>query len=323
MSEQEQVIEQGNPAQMIDEEEFDRHLARLAGEEDDDQVEVVVQGTEDSEDDVSGGQPDEEHSAEAVEDQVEPEADGDHEAEEAAETEEATEEGETPQVDEIERLRRELEIQKRIAARASGNASRAMSELSKIKERSGAVGDSESGALPPLPGLDPEKLEEIKEDYGLDLGAVIGGLTKQQMEIARKQQEEIARLKQEIEVQRVVNAVSARHPDIDVTKLADDEQFVQWRDSLPPEERAFVVSTNDPEDIVVILDRYKHDTGMAQESKPQVSRENFARKQRRAKSAVGVKGRSVASRVDAGDLKDRVAEDAIWDEVMQRHGFLR
>ncbi len=221
------------------------------------------------------------------------------------------------ELSEIERLRAELAKAKRDAMSARGNASKAMSELARInRELKGAIVNKDSGLA-----LDKDKLKELKEDYGLDLSIVEEAIHNQQT-----QAERLAALEQELIVtrdtlaaQQAKLAVAPKYGDVD--QITSSKEFAGWFDTLGDSDKAFVISTNDPDEISTILDTFIAETGYRtpiarEENSKEVSRLK-AKAEKKKVASLGVKGKGVAQKIGNTNT-DYVDEDKIFREVESR-----
>ena len=301
-----------NKDTMIDEELYDKII-------DGEKIEDPAEEQEEAKGEEPKEQVEQEEQREPEEEQDN--GDAQNQAEEPGQAEEKQEADLSPAEAELKNLKEENAALRRNMLRASGNASAAMKKLEQLtgeKEKLSALSGLSSEELS---RLDDDKLRELNDDYGIDLRAVNRLIAEQEAlksvlnEALPGYEQQINALRAELDRDRARSAVMARHGDID--KVLQSEDFYKWRDSLPPEERAFVVSTNAPEEIAGILDIFKSETGW-NKGGDHVGGDLLARRKKREKSSVGVRTKGAATVVDNGGQSEHIDEDAIYDEVWKR-----
>jgi len=220
---------------------------------------------------------------------------------------------------EIDRLKAELAKARHDSLSARGAASKAMSELARIKREINQAGGVEQAKGKVI--IDESKLKDLEEDYGVNLSSVEEALQNQQI-----QESKLATLEQELVEAKAILAAQAAKAALmpkygDIDSITGSKDFATWFDTLEPALQQEGLVTNDPETISTFLDAFIAETGyqtqaQAEQSAQEVNRLK-ERLEKKKKAAIGVKGRGVAQKISTTKT-DYVDEDKIFKEVESR-----
>jgi putative alpha-1,2-mannosidase len=167
-------------------------------------------------------------------------------------------------------------------------------------------------------GLD--KLEQLTIAHNQQLKKIEQELAKTQQVMLQSEQKRMQTVEQQRMAQEAQRLMQV-HPD--ATEIVTSQEFVKWRDSLPPELRTAVVEGRTADEAIEALNAFKAQTGYRSKEQVQQDIERTSQqRERRLASGLGVDSRQRSAPVTSGGGDRGFDEDALYQKILKKHGAL-